>query len=78
MKEESVRDKDTPKQPEKKEDTQGTDTGSGTGPDRAQPELTEQKLLSEQRDEADDPERKKALEDELEEMTDDIKDANDS
>jgi hypothetical protein len=81
VKEGRVRDKDTPEQPEKKQDAggsdTGSDTGSGTGPDRAQPELTEQNLLNEQRDEADDPARKKALEGELEEMTDDIKDAND-
>lgn len=68
-----MRDKETPEQPEKKQDA----GGGGTGPDRAQPELTEQNLLNEQRDEADDPARKKALEGELEEMTDDIKDAND-
>lgn len=77
MKEDSVRDKETPEQPEKKQDAGGSDAGSGTSPDRAQPELTEQNLLNEQRDEADDPARKKALEGELEEMTDDIKDAND-
>ena len=72
-----MRDKDTPEQPEKKSDAQGSDTGSGTGPDRAQPELTEQNLLNEQRDEADDPARKKALEGELEEMAGDIREAND-
>ncbi len=76
-----MRDKDTPEQPEKKQDAGGSDTGSntgsGTGPDRAQPELTEQNLLNEQRDEADDSERKRALEGELEEMADDIQEAND-
>lgn len=63
---------DTPEQPRKEQDGQGTDQT----PDRAQPELTEQKLVYEQREETNDPERKKDLEDDLEEMENDIKDAN--
>ncbi len=63
---------DTPEQPRKEQDGQGTDQT----PDRAQPELTEQKLVYEQREETNDPERKKDLEDDLEEMENEIEDAN--
>ncbi len=63
---------DTPEQPRKEQDGQGTDQS----PDRAQPELTEQKLVYEQREETNDPERKKDLEDDLEEMESEIEDAN--
>ena len=63
---------DTPEQPRREQDGQGTDRT----PDRAQPELTEQKLVYEQREETDDPERKEDLEEDLEEMEDDIEDAN--
>ena len=62
---------DTPKQPDKESDGQGTDET----PDRAQPELTEQNLLLEERDEAQ-PEQRRELENELEEMEGDIEDAN--
>lgn len=62
---------DTPKQPEHEEDGQGTDKT----PDRSQPELTEENLLLEERDEAD-PEQRRKIEGELEEMTGDIEDAN--
>lgn len=67
-------DYNAPEQPEKKEGPEDTDTGGG--PDRAQSELTEQNLLIQERAEADDPGRKRELEGELEEMTDDIEDAN--
>ncbi len=63
---------DTPEQPRKEEDGQGTDHS----PDRSQPELTEQNLVYEQREATNDPERKEDLEDDLEEMEDDIEDAN--
>ena len=63
---------DTPEQPRKEEDGQATDRS----PDRAQPELTEQKLVYEQREETNDPERKEDLEDDLSEMEDDIEEAN--
>ena len=62
---------DTPKQPDKEYDGQGTDET----PDRAQPELTEQNLLLEERDEAN-PEHRRKIEGELEEMEDDIEDTN--
>ena len=62
---------DTPEQP-RKEDGQATDRS----PDRAQPELTEQKLVYEQREETDDSARKEDLEDDLREMEDDIEEAN--
>ena len=62
---------DTPKQPAQESDAQGTDET----PDRAQPELTEENLLLEQRDEAH-PERRREIEGELEEMQDDLEDAN--
>ena len=62
---------DTPKQPEHESDGQGTDKT----PDRAQPELTEENLLLEERDEAD-PEERRKIEGELEEMTGDLEDAN--
>lgn len=61
---------DTPKQPEHEEDGQGTDQT----PDRTQPELTEQGLLVEERDEAD-PEQRRKIEGELEGMTSDLEDA---
>lgn len=63
---------DTPEQPRKEEDGQATDRS----PDRAQSELTEQKLVYEQREATDDPERKRDLEDDLSEMEDDIEEAN--
>ena len=63
---------DTPEQPRKEEDGQGTNQS----PDRAQPELTEQKLVYEQREETNDPARKEDLEDDLSEMEDDIEEAN--
>ncbi len=62
---------DTPKQPEHESDGQGTEKT----PDRAQPELTEQNLLLEERGEAD-PEQRRKIEGELEEMEDDLEDAN--
>jgi len=61
-----------PEQPDNKEDGLGTDKS----PDRAQSELTEQNLLIQERAEADDPGHKRDLEGELEEMQDDIEDAN--
>ena len=63
---------DTPEQPENEEDGQATDTAA----DRAQPELTEQNLVSEQLSKEKNPERRDDLEGELEEMTEDIQDAN--
>lgn len=54
------------------QDGQGTDES----PDRAQPELTEENLLREKRQEANDPETRDRLEGELEEMQDDIQNAN--
>lgn len=63
---------DTPKHSDKKQDPQATDEA----PERAQPELTEQNLVSEKLREEDDPRDKRGLEHELEDMGDDIKDAN--
>lgn len=63
---------DTPEQPEKKGDGQPTDAS----PDRAQSELTEQNLLQERLSEAQNPEQRNALEGELGEMEDNIKNAN--
>ncbi len=59
--------------PEERQDGQGTDES----PDRAQPELTEQNLLTERRSEADTPEERDALERDLEGMQGDIRKAND-
>lgn len=62
----------TPEQPRKEEDGQATDTS----PDRAQPDLTEQTLVSEQLAKETDPDKRNALEGDLEDMADDIEDAN--
>jgi len=67
---------DAPEQPRKKEGPQDSGDSGDTGPDRAQSELTEQNLLIQERAEADDPERTRDLEGELEEIADDIEDAN--
>lgn len=64
--------KDTPEQPRKEQDGQGTEES----PDRTQPELTEQNLLTEELSEADDPQDRDDIEGELEDMQDDIQDAN--
>lgn len=66
-------DEDTDK-PTQKQDGQGTDET----PDRTQPELTEENLLTEKRNETNDPEERDRLEGELEEMEEDIQEANDS
>lgn len=58
--------------PERRDDGQGTDES----PDRAQPELTEENLLTQKRQETDDPEERDRLEGELEEMEGDIQEAN--
>lgn len=68
----SVNDDERADKPAEKQDGQGTDES----PDRAQPELTEENLLMEKRREADDPETRDRLEDELEAMDEDIQDAN--
>lgn len=63
-----------PEQPAKEEDGQATDDF-----DRAQPELTEQNLLSELAGayaKQPDPAQRERVEEELEEMSDDISDAN--
>lgn len=65
-----------PEQPQKKEGPEDTGNSGDSGPDRSQSELTEQNLLTQERAEADNPERKRDLEGELEEMADDIEDAN--
>lgn len=59
--------------PEQKQDGQGTDQA----PDRTQSELTEENLLAEKHREANTPEERDKVEDELEEMEEDIQEAND-
>lgn len=46
------------------------------GPDREQPELTELNLLVQQYAEETDPERKKELKKQLEQMEDEVEEAN--
>lgn len=64
----------TESKPEAHHDGQGTDET----PDRAQPELTEQNLLTEKRSETDDPKEREALEGELESMQEEIQEANEN
>ena len=66
---------DTPEQPENEEDGQATDRSA----DSAQPELTEQNLLTELTGayaKEPDPAQREHFEEELEDMTEDIQDAN--
>lgn len=65
---------DTPEQPENEEDGQATDDF-----DRAQPELTEQNLLTELTGayaKEPNPAQREHFEEELEDMTEEIQDAN--
>lgn len=65
------KENDRPAKPAKEEDGQ-----AGDDFDRAQPELTEQNLLVESYTKEPDPERREALEGDLEELSGDIQDAN--
>lgn len=73
MRDEKPTDTPDDSKPKQHHDGQGT----SDAPDRAQPELTEQNLLTEKRSEAETPEERDALEDELEEMEGEIREAND-